>query len=453
MENWSLHVKKFGKIKSADVEIKPLTLFVGDNNAGKSYLLSLIWYLKNSLVSLSSYPSYRKVLRNDIYQSLKDELNNLITNANGEGENITVDSKLVEMFYNEQLRHNKRLIVEQIFNFDKLDIEDISIKVPDKRVTLKCSIEHWERFDCMIIRGAFYNRRAHMIRIGKETSIENVLMFVFRCAGLLLTENDGSKESYYFPAARTGFVLSRNIINQNSRRSLYDDRIDETVIERQQLTKPILQFLDMLELSGARIKAYDDLVSWIENNLAHGQYCYINEQAMEMGFVPRKKKDYLPMRASSAVVTELSPLVSLLKNANRGINAICYEEPEMCLHPQLQLSMGRCLIRLLNRKINLVVTTHSDIIVQHISNMCVLKKHKNSDELLKKLAYEKDDLMDINSVAVYQFTEEEDGSSVIRLLPENNSFSIPTFNNALSDILDKTIHINEDYFNALQQCE
>lgn len=40
---YTIHVEQFGKIKKADIRVAPLTLFVGDNNSGKSYLLSLVW--------------------------------------------------------------------------------------------------------------------------------------------------------------------------------------------------------------------------------------------------------------------------------------------------------------------------------------------------------------------------------------------------------------------------
>lgn len=36
-------IEKFGKIERAEIQVSPLTLFVGDNNSGKSYLLSLLW--------------------------------------------------------------------------------------------------------------------------------------------------------------------------------------------------------------------------------------------------------------------------------------------------------------------------------------------------------------------------------------------------------------------------
>lgn len=45
MNSWTVHVKNFGKIEEASVEVAPLTLFVGDNNSGKSYMMTLIYGL------------------------------------------------------------------------------------------------------------------------------------------------------------------------------------------------------------------------------------------------------------------------------------------------------------------------------------------------------------------------------------------------------------------------
>ncbi|MED4870069.1 AAA family ATPase [Geobacillus stearothermophilus] len=42
-QTWALKVERFGKIKQGEIDIAPLMLFVGDNNSGKSYLMSLLW--------------------------------------------------------------------------------------------------------------------------------------------------------------------------------------------------------------------------------------------------------------------------------------------------------------------------------------------------------------------------------------------------------------------------
>lgn len=40
-----LIIKNFGKIKEAEIELSNLILFIGDNNSGKSYLMTLIYGL------------------------------------------------------------------------------------------------------------------------------------------------------------------------------------------------------------------------------------------------------------------------------------------------------------------------------------------------------------------------------------------------------------------------
>jgi len=47
MNNWILHVEGLGKIKSADIEVSPFNLYIGDNNSGKSYIMTVIYGLLN----------------------------------------------------------------------------------------------------------------------------------------------------------------------------------------------------------------------------------------------------------------------------------------------------------------------------------------------------------------------------------------------------------------------
>ena len=103
MRNWVLHVKNFGKIKSADVEVKPLTLFVGDNNSGKSYLLSLIWSLKNYATLPLVFVNYEKELKNSYYESLKSQLKELLNNDDSSKE-FLVETQSFLHFLNNQLK-------------------------------------------------------------------------------------------------------------------------------------------------------------------------------------------------------------------------------------------------------------------------------------------------------------------------------------------------------------
>ncbi len=48
-------VENFGKIKSAEIDLRKMNLFIGDNNSGKSYLSSLIYGLFNNKFTIYNY--------------------------------------------------------------------------------------------------------------------------------------------------------------------------------------------------------------------------------------------------------------------------------------------------------------------------------------------------------------------------------------------------------------
>lgn len=115
----------------------------------------------------------------------------------------------------------------------------------------------------------------------------------------------------------------------------------------------------------------------------------------------------------------------------------------MCLHPQLQAQMGMLLVRLVNSGVNVIATTHSDIIIQHVNNMCRLSNVAERKDLMEKFDLIDDDLIDTSRVAVYQLKDCGDYSTVEEIRPGKNGFEVPTFYDALMDILEQTTDIED----------
>ncbi|MBC7907678.1 MAG: AAA family ATPase [Rhodospirillaceae bacterium] len=99
---WTLSLENFGKIRRAEVTVAPLTILVGKNNVGKSYLASLIWGL------LSPRAVLLDLLTDDIAEPLGEavlQALNAVERSHGEASvNISQFSALTEKALNDLLR-------------------------------------------------------------------------------------------------------------------------------------------------------------------------------------------------------------------------------------------------------------------------------------------------------------------------------------------------------------
>ena len=72
---------------------------------------------------------------------------------------------------------------------------------------------------------------------------------------------------------------------------------------------------------------------------------------------------------SSSMVSELAPLVLFLRGLVRPGDTLIIEEPEAHLHPAAQAQMAATLARLVRAGVRVLVTTHSDFMLQEIGNL------------------------------------------------------------------------------------
>lgn len=441
MITYNLIIKEFGKIKSAVIKKAPLTLFVGDNNSGKSYLLSLLWAL-NSLNDESVLFNNFSVKDIKKYDEIYNKLLTFISNDSQKEYEQKFNSEGFVIITNDLLKKNKNLFVNSIFNYNNMSIgclelqfeENFSFKLKKKRDT--SNITSYYLNDKLI---AGFSEGINDINFVITITIQIIMIWLITGRSNIFV-----KKVVYLPAARTGFMLAKDVINKVSRKATYDIiNNDKNINEIQPFTKPIMSFLDTLEdLSIDSKNDYGKLVDWIQESMTHGsiQFNAINNK--EIRYVPTGNENSLPLRTSSAVVTELAPLILILKYSSK-FDLLCYEEPEMCLHPQLQQEMAKLLIKLIHKNIQVIATTHSDIIIQHINNMCKMNSLNNPSNLMKEFDLTEDDIIDIKNVAVYQLVDNGDFSTVSKIEPSKDGFSVPTFSNALFKILNQTSEIQE----------
>ncbi|MDR2168708.1 MAG: ATP-binding protein [Planctomycetaceae bacterium] len=439
----TIHIEDFVQIRKADIELAPLTLFVGDNNSGKSYLASLIWgvlnedfhftntdvaiddteiqfdellcWLREFLKSNTQTPSYKKITE-DIHRSIVTLINKIL------------DSK-------------KKKIIHNIFGSD-IDIGKITFDLPFKEgLSFALKFEDGLMNSLTDIHKRYITYSVAQKEKGASftflltisDNIEKILL-LYLCRAYFSVYVYG--EISFFPASRTGFLLTY--------RSLIDESLDWRFNSREKnnrnyhLTSPQVSFLRRiagLEDRFVRIKKsgiiINSIIDFIENKMIHGKISLSKTPLPDILYCPKNDVN-IPMYLSSGVVTEITPMLACLKY-NRIGNSCIIEEPEMSLHPELQWRMAQVLIRLAKTLSFVVTSTHSDIIIQHINNMIKLACRSDGKKLADEHGYEETDIIAPDKVRMYQFdVSPNDLSTEITALDfNNNGFIVPTFGKTL----------------------
>lgn len=435
MENrWILNIEGFGKIESASIEMAPFTLFIGDNNSGKSYLLSLIWgfLCQNGRFMTSDINDDRFTL---IYDALEK-----IFGSDFDIENIdllisTEFADLLLEYINTSIMENLPFALYGIFNYGDITCEKIWI-----------SNIHKNNKERLIHAIKDYIDLIKQIRIMDKDDVDDIItrkttIFMFNILTALLgfrkvVEDFFWDKSLYLPTARTGLVLTYKTLLREATNAKFN--IDE--VDKNLLTRPISEFLKTFtNISEKAINSkFVKIIDFIESMLIDGKIISNNLPLADIFYIPNNSEIKLPMFLSSSVVTELVPIILALKY-NDNYNSIIIEEPEMCLHPRLQWLMARVLIRLVNNGLPVFVSTHSDIILQHINNMIKLKKNSNCANLMQKYSYTDDDLLNSDDVNIYQFDiNGNHKTNITKLECGEFGFKAPTFNSMLIELLDQS---------------
>ena len=447
MVAWKLFVENYGKIKKAEIEMAPLTLFVGDNNSGKSFLLSLLWGIENlGTENILRRPYVKTEELATLFSWISKQLDIAIKNDTHSVPVIEIKEPL-ERFLNKQLEKNKNNLVKAIFNSRQISIGKIAIEFCNiSGVQINFQINNCgdlEMFTntnavgCMVSSDILREKSWHTNTVILEVLLEQIYCLIMNIHVYKMISGD-----IYLPASRTGFMLTKDIINKVGRKNTFNISDNKEIITP--FVRPVNHFLDIIgdmSLDSTGNDKFLKLALDMEKEMADGAIEISTMPNKEVQYIPNGYKKGIPLRLTSAVVTELSPMILILKHVEK-VKKFYYEEPEMCLHPQLQHKMGKIICRAVNSGINMIITTHSDIILQHINNMIKSSKSEERIKICEELGYTEQDFLACEHVKVYQLeSKAREKTEVKELLCGEDGFVVPTFNDALDKIMDEAYKI------------
>jgi ABC-type transport system involved in cytochrome c biogenesis ATPase subunit len=384
-----LSIEGFGPIKKTVViEPKALTLFCGANNTGKTYVL----YVLNALMDsrFVAHFSFAKEHAKELFQEkhftvATDTL--LGTTAIRHAERAIahgLKATLQRFFVAEST------LTEAATFAIELDIGEITANPP---ASLKIS---WGSSDEGVIhlKGTTENQTTISIA-GKWASVQQVEDALHRLLmQLYLPQRKG--RDFLLPAERSGINLFFRELN--SRRAALLRHVTSQTLDTNELLKDIIvsrypqpihdyiEFLNSQPEMKRQVSEFADLATWLQKEVLKAKYKV--DRYGDISIAPLRSGAELGLHLGSSTVKTFFGLWSYLNHLARKGDWLMIDEPELNLHPQNQLAIAQLLAQLVNRGINVVVSTHSDYMVRAWGNLIMLgnQSFEGRDELATQYA-------------------------------------------------------------------
>ena len=412
--NFRLSVKDFGPIVEADIDFRPLTVFVGPSNTGKSYLAVLTYALHQVLMedryspgAFRATPAQMRMPRQVSEEDAK-KIQEWMRNADF---TRAIDLSEIEEIVVSTIRNYFQDTAIEVFSEIRrcFGVEDISHfhRMPTShRSTIRLSKDEFvynmdlsqephastvqiPSLPQFPLDGSTQSLLEHFFYRGDAKSDARLLLapFLQRITHIMAPRFLGSINHpvYYLPADRAGVMHAhRTVMSALIQRAQYAGiRRDESVILLSGVLGDFLQHLIEIGQSSprqnlprrrARKKHLIGTATDLEKQVLKGAIRNVRSQTGYPSFLyrPDSWTEDLPLLNGSSMVSELAPVVLFLRHIVEHKDVLIIEEPESHLHPAMQVEFTRVLAGAVKAGLRVILTTHSEWVVETVGNLVEL---------------------------------------------------------------------------------
>ena len=408
-----ISVTNFGPIREGKIRIKPLTIFMGSNNSGKSYMAVLIHSI------LEGHRGIAEAVSNAVTPKHISHIRQKSHDRQNAKSDITIplDFESVGKTICENISKNFSAELSSLVKIgDNLCSMDIVTDITKTKILLTK-----EQTKCHTT-----NTNDMGLRVGIRQKNEKTTYEKDGIINIKYTERGKDPESL-------SYNINNRLLNQVLKKippTLYIPPSRYGVVQAQQvLAAGLLDYVPYAgtsrfvipEISGTVGNFLRTLLQLPYDNTAQKNSKIIKDLEMSIldgkiqtdssSWKMTKKMTYthqnvaMPLHMASSSVSEMISLVLYLRHYVRPGCLLIVEEPESHLDPQNQLHLARCIANLIRVGVNVLITTHSPYMVEQLGNYVQV----GGLEDRRAINVGKDDYILPDEIAVYDFERDDDG--------------------------------------------
>lgn len=448
-----VEIRNLGVVEKAEIDLKPLTVFIGGNGEGKTwaaYTLSAIFGQQGYEHYLKAYLDGKTQQR---YPTLDSALQQLFEEGNAQIDAIQFAKEYAETYINDVARlapnwmrsfmatdraHFKDLQVHLNLAETKAEfLERIKAASVQRDISLGLLNAVKETGDGILY---FYSKGDFLTKLPIKEIQKFVVQEIFQ-----ILRRAFYADIYTFPTERTAFIFQYRQQKVRIEELLTDTDQSELEQRGTPLVEPVKRFFDMILRSyqkkdqdreeeinqNPQLGEYVKLADFLEKEILQGTVDFeTSELRKELLFQP-KENTKLEMPIVSSMVKELVPLVLCLRYLVKPNELLIIDEPEMNLHPEAQAKIAEFLAMLVNAGLQVLITTHSPYIVDHLVNLMQAAKHEDPDSIKENFYLDRTEaFISQEKVSVYLF---KDGTAK-NMISEEGTINWGTFGDVSDEV-------------------
>lgn len=408
-------VQDFGPIGQATVNLRPLTIFVGRSNTGKTYFSKLIYAIHKTLSGFPQIPlvggHHNPFGFIDSADSLMSEFKDSQQTENRHQKVKNIILKSLET----SLLDGKEKILDEVGRcFGTTNIlttrrshstkKNFKIEISRKGDLIeiwKLCIGFKKRAASVDLRfnpNAIENNESlykdlvstieNQVDLTLSNSDDRFLDFIYFefedfIRKLAYPDSEEHQNSYFLPANRGGILESHKFVAD-----VWLSQIPNLGLKHlpalQPLPKVSVDFIRTMLMIEGRTQGHlrrqmsngprplEGVAKFIEDELIGGKLKASTSTEIAypvFEYVPSNAKRSLKLDAASSMVSELAPIIVIARSHLEPYDLLIIEEPEAHLYPGALPLIAKCLARLVRSKVRVLITTHSDWLLKSLRNL------------------------------------------------------------------------------------